>query len=255
MGGMATSYSIRPVVFMTRDGAKGKHLERSYYAPFVHDAPERGPSEKLVEDGPATLSVAELFAAVFASGADSAEDVLALSSRIVKEYGEQAVMSATDAKKLADDLSIALPQAVQTVAVAELNRRFPRKNELAMPVIRSAGDVFAYAAGMRDLPKEHLRGIYLNPHYKVIHDEVISIGTVDTSIIHPREVFKPALEHSAAAVILVHNHPSGETAPSEADLVITKQLVEAAQLLGIDLIDHVIVTRGGYESIAVDYSR
>jgi len=106
---------------------------------------------------------------------------------------------------------------------------------------------------MRALSKEHLRGIYLNAHYKVIHDEVISIGTVDANIIHPREVFRPAVERSAVAVILVHNHPSGVVEPSDADVAITKQLIQAGKLLGVDLIDHVIVTKDKFLSIPVEY--
>ena len=120
-------------------------------------------------------------------------------------------------------------------------------------VVRTAEDVFEHAKDMRGLPKEHLRGIYLNAHYKVIHDEVISIGTVDTNIVHPREVFKPALEYSAAAVILAHNHPSGELEASPADVAVTRQLVEAGRMLGIPLIDHVIVTREGFRSVPGDY--
>jgi DNA repair protein RadC len=106
---------------------------------------------------------------------------------------------------------------------------------------------------MRDLSKEQLRGIYLNAHYKVIHDEVVSMGTIDTNIVHPREVFKPAVEYAASGLILVHNHPSGSTDPSEADLETTKQLVAAGELLGITLIDHIIVTRAEFKSIPVAY--
>jgi DNA repair protein RadC len=106
---------------------------------------------------------------------------------------------------------------------------------------------------MRRLSKEHLRGIYLNAHYKIIHDETISIGTIDTNIVHPREVFKPALEYCAAAVILMHNHPSGDTTPSQADIDVTRQLVAAGRLLGIDLIDHIIITDTSFASIPVDY--
>jgi DNA repair protein RadC len=104
------------------------------------------------------------------------------------------------------------------------------------------------------LTKEHLRGIYLNNHYHLVHDEVISIGTLDANIIHPREVFKPAIEHSASALILVHNHPSGIATPSEADVLVTKQLIEAGKLLGILLLDHIIVTKDKFISIPVDYN-
>jgi DNA repair protein RadC len=107
---------------------------------------------------------------------------------------------------------------------------------------------------MRDLPKEHLRGIYLNTHHRIVHDETISIGTINTSITHPREVFKPGIEYGAVAVILVHNHPSGVVTPSEADIEITKQLVTAGKIVGIHLIDHVIVGKDSFASVNVDYN-
>ena len=107
---------------------------------------------------------------------------------------------------------------------------------------------------MRDLPKEHLRGLYLDNHYRLIHDEVISIGSLTSNIIHPREVFRPALEYSASAVILAHNHPSGIPKPSESDMAITLQIVEAGKILGIGLLDHVIITKTKFGSIPADYS-
>jgi len=113
--------------------------------------------------------------------------------------------------------------------------------------------VFDYVADMRALGKEHLRGLYLNNHYKVIHDEVISIGTLDANIVHPREVFRPALEYAASAVILVHNHPSGECTPSGADIAITEQLIKAGSLIGIELIDHIVVTKERFASIPASY--
>jgi DNA repair protein RadC len=91
--------------------------------------------------------------------------------------------------------------------------------------------------------------LYLNAHYQLVHDEIISIGTVDANIVHPREVFRPALAYAAAAIILVHNHPSGNAEPSNADRVVTQQLREAGNLLGIELIDHVVVTSDTFTSI------
>jgi DNA repair protein RadC len=105
---------------------------------------------------------------------------------------------------------------------------------------------------MEQLSKEHLRGLYLNTHFKLIHDEVISIGTINANIVHPREVFKPAIEYGAAAVIVAHNHPSGVVKPSDADIEVTKQLAAVGSVIGIPLIDHVIIGRGKYASIAVE---
>ena len=223
------------------------------YVLKVHDLPpSEKPREKLEALGPGALSTQELLAALLHTGTTK-ENVLAMSSRIMKEYGEHSVMHAKNPSALAKNLQIPIGKAIQIVAAAELGRRFFERNGASAPLIRTAQDVYDHVSDMRELPKEHLRGIYLNTHYKLIHDEVISIGTVDTNIVHPREVFKPALEYSAAAVILVHNHPSGSLEPSDTDSAITRQLIEAGKLLGIDLIDHVIVTKDAFASIPAPY--
>ena len=225
------------------------------YVLTIHDLPsEDKPREKLLSRGPKALTSVELLAVVLNTGTTK-EDVLTMSSRIMREYGERSVMSISDATKLSIDLDIPIVCASQIVAAAELGRRFYSKNDSSSPTIRTAADVHSYVKDMYDLPKEHLRGIYLNAHFKVIHDEIISIGTVDTNIIHPREVFKPAFEYGAVAMILVHNHPSGITKPSDSDVSITTQLVEAGKMLGIDLIDHVIVTKKSFASIPVIYEK
>lgn len=211
------------------------------------------PREKLLAHGPDALSMAELLAVVLNTGTKK-EEILSMTGRIMKEYGERNVLIQKDAKKLSEDLEIPIGKALQIVAIGELGRRSFLHSENGMPTIRTAHEVFEHVVDMRGLSKEHLRGIYLNAHYKVIHDEMISIGTVDTSIIHAREVFRPALEHSAAAVILVHNHPSGVASANEADIFATQLLVEAGKILGIDLIDHVIVTKDSYSSVPVKYA-
>lgn len=219
----------------------------------IRDLPlEEKPREKLVNNGASCLSVAELLAIVLGTGTKK-EEVLAMSERVLKEYGEKGLVSQKNPRILSKDLDIPLVKAIQLTACSELGRRFFSKNENGLTMIRTAKDVFEYVKDMRDLPKENLRGIYLNAHHKVIHDEVISIGTVDSNIIHPREVFKPALEYSAVAVILVHNHPSGEINPSQADKDITDQLIKVGKILGIDLLDHVIVTKDNFASIPALY--
>lgn len=226
------------------------------YVLKIHDLPaDEKPREKLIAHGPGVLTAPELLAVIFTQGTKK-EDVLSMAQRIMKEYGEKSIMAARDAEALARDLDIPRGKAAKIIAVGELGRRFFHRNgNASMPTIRTAQDVFEHVKDMRDLSKEHLRGLYLNTHYKVIHDEIISIGTVDTNMIHPREVFRPALEYAAAAVILVHNHPSGVTQPSTADIAVTKQLVNAGAILGINLIDHVIVTTSDFHSIPIDYER
>ncbi len=223
------------------------------YILTVHDLPaDERPRERLIAEGPASLSTTELMAVLLNVGTTK-EDVLSMARRIMQDYGERGVMSQTSAEKLSKDLDIPLGKAAQIIAAGELGRRFFERTGNGAPTIRTAREVYDYAADMRNLPKEHLRGLYLNAHYKVIHDEVVSIGTVDANMVHPREVFRPALEYSAAAVILVHNHPSGITEPSSADLEVTEQLIEAGRTLGIQLVDHVIVAKDGYASVPVRY--
>lgn len=215
----------------------------------VRDMPKDAkPRERLLANGPSTLSIQELLAVILNTGTKK-EEVFTMAHRILKEYGEKPLMNERDAHALSKNLDIPIGKALQVVAVAELGRRFFLKNEHVSPTIRTPREVFEHVSDMHTLPKEHLRGLYLNTHYKVIHDEVISIGTLDSNIVHPRDVFRPALEYVAAAVILVHNHPSGTATPSSADREVTKQLIDAGRMLGIDVIDHIIVTKEGFQSV------
>lgn len=219
------------------------------YVLTVRDLPlEQKPREKIINHGPVSASMAELLAVILNVGTKK-EEILTMTSRIVKEYGERSIITERDPKRLALELDIPLVRATQIIAAVEFGRRLFERNPAGIRTIRNAKDVHGYTKNMHDLPKEHLRGIYLNSHYKIIHDEIISIGTIDANIIHPREVFRPALEYAAAAVILVHNHPSGNLSPSAADIEVTNQLVHAGKMIGIELIDHVIVSSKGFMSI------
>lgn len=229
------------------------NIQNKKYILAIRDLPdEEKPREKFVKLGAHSLSVQELLAIVLNAGTKK-EGVLEMSGRILKEYGEKALLGKIDPKKFADDLDIPLMKAIQISACFELGRRFFEKKSSQMPVIRTPKDIYEYLVDMRSLPKEHLRGLYLNSHYKLIHDEVISIGTIDANIIHPREVFRPALEYGAVAVILAHNHPSGSAKPSDADIQITKQVVEAGKIMGIRVLDHVIICKDKFASVPSDY--
>lgn len=223
------------------------------YVLKIKDLPDTDkPREKLAEYGPTNLSTKELIAIVLGTGTKN-EDVLAMSERIIKEYGERSLTMMTDPKRVATDLDIPLIKASQLVACGELGRRFFSRNQNGLATIRVAEDVYEYTKDMRDLPREHLRGIYLDTHQRVIHDEVIFIGTINSNIVHPREILKAAIEYNAAAFILVHNHPSGVATPSASDIEVTKQLIEAGKIIGINLLDHIIVTKDSFKSIEADY--
>jgi DNA repair protein RadC len=223
------------------------------YVYRLRDLPEADkPREKLLQHGPEVLSIVELVAVILNTGTVK-EDVLTMASRIIREYGEKSFSSFADPRRVSLDIDIPLGKACQLVASSELGRRFYKKPGGRNVSVRNAKDVSAYVRDMHELPKEYLRGIYVNNHHQVVHDEVLSMGTLDANIVHPREVFKPAVEYGAAAVILVHNHPSGIVTPSSADIEITKQLVAAGRIMGISLIDHVIVGKGKYASVTAIY--
>jgi len=227
-------------------------LDRAWSGDYVftiHDLPpDEKPREKLLAQGPEALSVQELTVLLLVTGTVK-EDVLSMVNRVVRDYGERNVFAERDAGKLSKDLDIPIVKACQIVAAGELGRRHYDKTAMTSTTIRNAKDVFEYLADMRDLPKEHMRGLYLNAHGRIIRDEVISIGTVNSNLLHPREVFHPAIVSNAAAVIVAHNHPSGETTPSAEDIEVTKQLVQAGKILGIALLDHVIITKDAYTSV------
>jgi DNA repair protein RadC len=240
-------YSTKNTSLVLNHGSKPYVLK-------IHDMPaEDRPREKLIKYGPTVLNLAELLAVVFNTGSKK-EDVLTMTKRLLKEYGHKSLVSQKNVKQLEKQLGIPENKACQLVACLELGKRLFISPNQPFKFLRSPEQVFEYVKDIRHLTKEHLRGIYLNNHYHLIHDEVISIGTLDTNIVHPREVFKPAIEHSASALILVHNHPSGVAKASEADIKVTKQLIEAGKLLGITLLDHVIVTKNKFTSVPVDYN-
>jgi len=228
------------------DNADKKYILR------VRDLPEENrPREKLIECGPGILSSAELLAVVLNTGTTK-EEILVMSNRLLQEYGSKLVTFNTNPKALAEEFKIPLVKACQIVACFELGRRFFQQPGGGQIIIRTAKQAHNYLKDMGSLTKEHLRGIYLNSHYRVIHDEVISVGSLTANIVHPREVFKPAIAHSAAAVIVAHNHPSGTVKPTTSDIEITKQLVEAGKILGIDLLDHIIIGKNSFVSISLE---
>ena len=223
------------------------------YVLKVHDLPaEDRPREKLLNQGVKALSLVELLAVILINGTKK-ESLLEMSNRIIREYGERSIISRENPQQMADDLHIPLGKACQIVACGELGRRFYKRDDIGLVTIRTAEDVYNYLKDISTLPKEHLRGLYLNSHNRIIHDEVISIGTINSNIVHPREIFRPAFEYGAAAVVLAHNHPSGVSLPSDADKEVTEQLIKAGKIMGINVLDHVIITKQGFVSIQANY--
>ncbi|MEK7608683.1 MAG: DNA repair protein RadC [Patescibacteria group bacterium] len=222
--------------------------ERQYILRVRDLAPNEKPREKLIAHGPSALTIQELLAVVLNVGTKR-EGILQMSSRLIKEYGEKGFTTYTNVKKLSLDLGVPITKAAQVVACAELGKRFYEKSGKRHALIRTPKDAYEHLKEMATLPKEHLRGIYLNAERRIIHDEIVSIGTVNSNMVHPREVFRPAIEYGAVAVLLAHNHPSGNEGPSQADIDVTRQIAEAGKMLGIELLDHIVITQKTFTRI------
>ena len=222
------------------------------YPLMLRDMPlEDKPREKLLAQGPEALTLRELLAIVLHTGT-TREDVIEMSDRVLRGYGDN-ILNERDPARLASEIDVPLLKACQIVAVGELGRRTYDKDSSRFVTIRKAQDVYDYLTDMRNLPKEYLRALFLNVHNRVIRNEVISIGTVSSNIIHPREVFRSGIESNAVAVILAHNHPSGEAAASAEDVAVTEKLIEAGKIVGIRVLDHVIITNGAFISVKASY--
>ncbi len=222
---------------------------KAYKILRVKDLPEEDkPREKMVKDGPGALSATELLAIILGVGTRK-EEVFSMASRLLREYGEKGLAYQKDPRLIEKDLKVPLSKACQIVACFELGRRFYQKKPGGSITIRTASQAFNYLKDMGHLNKEQFRGLYLNTHYQLIHDEVISLGTLDAALVQPREVFRPALEYSAAAIIIAHNHPSGVLRATKADVEITNKLLEAGKILDIEVLDHLIIGKNKFASI------
>ncbi len=222
---------------------------RAYQIKRVRDMAEgEKPREKMIAEGVGALSLAELLAVVLGVGTKR-EEVFSMASRLLREYGEKAIAAQKNPLAIVKDLQLPTAKACQIVACFELGRRLFQKKPGGLITIRHADQAFAYLKDMGSLKKEQFRGLYLNNHYQLIHDEVISLGTIDASLVQAREVFRPALEYGATAIIIAHNHPSGTLKASRADTEITDNLLAAGKILDIEILDHLIIGANKYLSI------
>ena len=205
------------------------------------------PREKLAQKGSSALSDAELLAVIIGQGTKGAS-VLAVADEILKFFGPSKLGSASP-RELQSVKGIGPARASQLVACLELGRRIFRPEDEPAVVIRRPEDAASLTRELAAARKEHFCTLYLDTRNRVTRKETISIGTLNASLVHPREVFQPAVESSAASVVLVHNHPSGDPEPSREDLLLTKRLVTAGEIMGIEVLDHVIVARRSFVSL------
>lgn len=204
-----------------------------------------GPRQQLLRRGARDLSDAELLALLFATGSRGAPAVL-MAERLLGPRG-LAALARVAPLELCGEPGIGPARAAQVVACFELGRRLFGGEEERI-LVRGPEDIHSATRDLRGARKEHFLCFCLNARNQVIARETVSIGSLNASIVHPREVYEPAVRNSAAAIILVHNHPSGETDPSDDDLALTRRLVQVGELLGIAVVDHIIVGQRGYTS-------
>ncbi|MDZ7611733.1 MAG: DNA repair protein RadC [Candidatus Moranbacteria bacterium] len=205
------------------------------------------PREKLIEKGAENLKNSELLAILLRTGIKE-KNVLDFSKQILKSHPLEK-MAGLDYKSLVKIKGIEAGKACSLLAAFELAKRALDREDNSLPVINSAREAVFHLQEIRKSKKEKLVALFLNARNQLIHKEVISVGTLNANLIHPREIFKPAVDHLAASVILAHNHPSGDCQPSEEDLEITKRLQDAGEIMGIELLDHLILTEKDFQSL------
>jgi dihydrofolate synthase/folylpolyglutamate synthase len=212
--------------------------------------PSEQPRERLMKLGPGALSDAELLAILLRTGTKQ-EDVITVSRNIIQRFERLDDLSARDYKELQKISGIGPTKAVTLSAAFELGRRVKAVKFDSRPKIGSPEDVaVTYIPQLRGIQKEQFHVLILNTANQVIRRELISEGNLNSSIVHPREVFRTAIIENAASIIGLHNHPSGNPTPSKEDIAITKQLVEAGRILGIAFHDHIIIAGEDYVSLA-----
>lgn len=199
------------------------------------------PRERLILQGAESLSNQELIAILLRTGTKN-ESVLMLANRVIKSFDKIQDLKDATVEEITSVKGIGRAKAVQILAAAELGKRVYRKHSEGKYVIRSPEDAAAYLmTDMTSLLQEHFVVMFLNVKNEVLHKHTVFIGSLNSSIVHPREIYREAVKRSAASIIVAHNHPSGNPAPSPEDIEVTKRLVEAGSIIGIDLLDHIII--------------
>jgi len=202
----------------------------------------RKPRERLIVEGAEVLSVAELVAIILGSGCKGS-NIIELSEKVALELGR----SSFSLQSLQTIHGLGLIKAVELIAALQLS--ITLKNQSKSEVLKNPLQIYEACSDFVNKPQEHLVVFYLSVHSESIARETITIGTATASLVHPREVFRPAILHNAAHIVVAHNHPSGNTTPSNADRMATRTLVNAGKQLGIEVLDHVICAKESYTSM------
>jgi len=206
--------------------------------------PELRPRERLLAAGPSALSDGELLGLLFGIGSRE-KTAVELAGEVISEAGGLHGLYDVSVHELVEINGIGEAKACVILAAVELGRRIGQVRNPGRPVISSPADVERLLRGrIANLDRENFVVVLLNTKNEVIETSTVSVGTLSASLVHPREVFKPAIRASAASVVLAHNHPSGKVEPSREDREVTRRMGEAAGILGVEVLDHVIVGDG-----------
>jgi len=217
----------------------------------IHDLPiSERPRERLQKFGVEALSAQEILALILGRGI-AGESVMVTAQRLLSQFGSLKGIAGAAVEELAQVKGIGVAKASQIKAAFELANRLEGFSEsVNMPLVKTPDDVTGLVQGrLKGKKKEYFLALLLDTRNKLIRMAEISVGSLDGSIVHPREVFKEAVSASAASVIFVHNHPSGDTEASEDDIKLTKRLAEAGEIMGIDVLDHIIIGGKKYLSL------
>jgi DNA repair protein RadC len=236
---------------MAADGKDGVLQEPTVYRTKIKDWPaDERPREKLLKHGPAALSDAELLTIIIRTGTGKFS-ALDLARGLLQEGKNLRGVAGKSAAELMRMKGIGQAKAVELLAAFEIGRRLEARGHEERTIVRSPEDVArVMIPRMRDLTSEEFYVLVLDAQNGLKEEVRLTAGTLNASLVHPREVFKVAIDHRAAAIVVVHNHPSGNLEPSREDIEITRQLVESGKTIGIPLHDHLIVSGSGYTSLA-----
>lgn len=216
----------------------------------ITDLPEsERPSERLLRYGPETLSNAELLAVILRCGTKK-ENIITLCSNLLQKSGGLNGLLSITSEEIINIHGFGSAKAAQIISISEIYRRFKSYKSGEEYKITQPKDAADFVMEeMRNLKQERLRVIMLNTKNLVLSVKDVSIGSLNSSIVHPREVFCEAIKKNSASIIICHNHPSGDATPSSEDINVTKRLKECGKLIGIDLLDHKIIGDGKYISL------
>lgn len=202
---------------------------------------EDRPRERLLEHGPGHLSNQELLAILLGSGTQK-ENVHQLAEKVLRHFEGLRMLKDVTIEELTEIKGVGQVKGVNILAAVEFGKRIHQFKDKEKYVIRSPEDGANYVMEeMCSLKQEHFVALFLNTKNQVIHRQTIFVGSLNASIVHPREVYREAIKRSAASIICAHNHPSGDPSPSQEDIHVTKRLSESGKVIGIELLDHLII--------------